>query len=987
MHLPDLVTYPAATATTVPCLLDGRSAGHLVDGGMADLFAVRVTPDGAMSRRHPVARLPAGSIMPSPTVAGPWRLLVAPLPGTTLRGISADGLRALHATARRHPQNPTTLAFARSVDLAIRAINTALQQGQPPRGTTRTTAIRPMILTAGEALATDGSVAWLSTLTGLLRREAPDCPGPAHADELITLAGRDWVVAETDCAVQLRSSHDLLTSGRLGAELDAYVGRLLRVLDRRISQAESSHLARIEQRKVANAAMLGSAARQSLRVLGVGAGQVRAAAPSMVELDPIGRAAAVLRVVTGHDRDLVREPIDRELNPRDDRDAVLAVARSSALHTREVALPADWLRRDVGPLVVWQPIGDVPVFDRTAERPVRALPVVFRRGRYHRVDPETLACTPLRGPAAEDLGEQALTVQLPMPEHGGRRALLRTGLRGVRRDLSGVLFAAALVATLGLATPLVTGAVLGQVAASGQAAQLIDVSLLFLGSALLAAMVGVIRNLLFLRLEGRAERDTQILVWDRLMRLPVRFFTTLSSGELASIVLGVTFIREALGGLLAQALSAVLMSVMVVVLLVSVDVAVAGVAVGVIMVTVAGTAVLGRVVVRRQRQALPAEHRLSALTNQMIGGIAKVKLAAAEDRAYARWATMNSTAEQAARRVRSVQSLLAAASTALPTAAQLLLLALLTGPLAGRLRPADFFLVNSAFLLLIGMLLVLVNAGVAALVMLPRIEDLSLVADTEPEQHTDRVDPGELGGEIQLVDVDFGYAPETPPVLQGLSLRIEPGQFVAIVGPSGSGKSTLLRLLLGFDQPDTGSVLYDGQDLSELDTAAVRRQCGVVLQNGQLFAGTLRENIAGAGSYPLERLWDAARIAGIDSDIADLPMGMSTMIPFGGGTLSVGQRQRLLIARALVGRPRILFFDEATSALDNRTQDIVSTGLNALAVTRVVIAHRISTVADADVIIVLDRGRVVQTGRYDDLMADEAGPFAQLARRQLLAAD
>jgi ATP-binding cassette subfamily C protein len=219
-------------------------------------------------------------------------------------------------------------------------------------------------------------------------------------------------------------------------------------------------------------------------------------------------------------------------------------------------------------------------------------------------------------------------------------------------------------------------------------------------------------------------------------------------------------------------------------------------------------------------------------------------------------------------------------------------------------------------------------------------------------------------------------------VLDDLTLRIEPGEFVAIVGPSGSGKSTLLRVLLGFDAPSEGGVFYDGQALSGLDMRGLRQQIGVVLQHSRIMAGDIFSNIVGSSGRTLEEAWKAARSAAFDADIEAMPMGMHTVLAQGGGTLSGGQRQRLLIARALAAQPRVLFFDEATSALDNRTQAAVSTSLDQLRVTRVVIAHRLSTIQHADRIVVLDRGRIVQSGRFENLLR-QGGTFGALARRQL----
>jgi ABC-type bacteriocin/lantibiotic exporter with double-glycine peptidase domain len=251
-----------------------------------------------------------------------------------------------------------------------------------------------------------------------------------------------------------------------------------------------------------------------------------------------------------------------------------------------------------------------------------------------------------------------------------------------------------------------------------------------------------------------------------------------------------------------------------------------------------------------------------------------------------------------------------------------------------------------------------------------------------PERSALRRDPGRLSGKLDVTNVAFRYSPDAPPALNGVSIQAAAGEFIAIVGPSGSGKSTLIRLLLGLEQPLQGTIQYDGQDLRHLDSELVRRQIGVVLQNGKLFPGTLYENII--GSYPgtIDDAREAARQAGIEADIRALPMGMHTVVTEATAAFSGGQVQRLIIARALVGKPRILIFDEATSSLDNVTQAIITQSLSRLAVTRIVIAHRLTTVRQADRIYVFDKGRIAQTGKYDELVK-APGPFAEFAKRQL----
>lgn len=263
----------------------------------------------------------------------------------------------------------------------------------------------------------------------------------------------------------------------------------------------------------------------------------------------------------------------------------------------------------------------------------------------------------------------------------------------------------------------------------------------------------------------------------------------------------------------------------------------------------------------------------------------------------------------------------------------------------------------------------------------PYFERLEPILDEIPENSKNKGRSVKLKGNIEISNINFRYTHDGPKILNDVSLQINQGEFIAITGSSGSGKTTLLRLLLGFEKADTGAIFYENQDISQLDIHKLRKQLGVVLQNGGLMPGDIFTNIAGTANLTLEEVWEAARMAGFDHDIKEMPMGMHTVISEGAGTLSGGQKQRLIIARALARKPKILIFDEATSALDNRTQEIVTQSLNRLTVTRIVIAHRLSTIKNADKIVVLENGRVEEIGTYDELLHNK-GTFFNLVKRQ-----
>jgi ATP-binding cassette subfamily C protein len=374
---------------------------------------------------------------------------------------------------------------------------------------------------------------------------------------------------------------------------------------------------------------------------------------------------------------------------------------------------------------------------------------------------------------------------------------------------------------------------------------------------------------------------------------------------------------------------------------------------------------------------------MTATTHELLNGIVKVRTASAERRIFARWAVRYAGDTRRSYEAFRIDDVRVVFEGAFPTAMVLILFA--TVVLIGREAvPTAAFM---GFYVALGQLqTAVVNVARSTVTLLevkPVLDQASPILEEAAESDTAKEHPGRVDGAFALREVTFTYPGATRPIFDGLSVTIEPGEFVAVVGPSGSGKSTLLRLVLGFEAIDGGTVTIDGVDVTSLDMDAVRRQIGVVLQQTALLPGSVFENIAGSVPITEDEAWDAARRAGFDRDIERLPDGMATNIGDGVGILSGGQRQRLQIARALAGRPRALLLDEATSALDNLTQSVVTRTIEELDMTRIVIAHRLSTIASADRVVVIAGGRVVQDGPYTEL-ANAPGPFSELIARQQL---
>ncbi len=532
---------------------------------------------------------------------------------------------------------------------------------------------------------------------------------------------------------------------------------------------------------------------------------------------------------------------------------------------------------------------------------------------------------------------------------------------------------------LALVVPLASGVLFNRFIPARDQSGVLQVALAMVAAVLATGAFQITRAVAVARMGARMDESIEAAVWDRLLTLPVTFFRQYSSGDLALRATSISAIRRIVSSVVTTAVLGAAFSVFSFALLFFYDVRLALVA-AVLLIAATGLGIAAFVVqVRDRRSAFEVRGRQAGLVFEMLNGISKLRVAGAEARAFSVWARLVGGAS--ARRSQLIATQLNVAYAALPLLALVVIFP--TAVLAGTTLTAGTFLAfNTAFTQVITAVITLGTSLGAVAQVIPLYERVKPILNAVPESDEAKADPGELLGDIELSDVSFRYAADGPLVLDQVSFRARPGQFVALVGPSGSGKSTILRLLLGFEKPEAGTIHLDAQDLDGLDLPAVRRQMGVVLQSGQLSPGSIYSNIVGSAPYTLDDAWEAARQSGLDADIKRMPMGMHTMVMEGGAGLSGGQRQRLLIARAIVGRPRILLFDEATSALDNRTQAVVTESLARLQTTRIVIAHRLSTVINADRIHVVDAGRIVESGSYDELMA-LGGVFFQLAARQL----
>lgn len=546
--------------------------------------------------------------------------------------------------------------------------------------------------------------------------------------------------------------------------------------------------------------------------------------------------------------------------------------------------------------------------------------------------------------------------------------ILVPAVKGQRRLLAVTAVCSLLLTTLGLALPLTTAAIVdGFVEGGGLGPWTVAlVPLLAITTGGLAAA----RGMALVRLQTGLGRHLASRAVEGVLRAPYRFFERRGTGDLVSRVGSTEVVREVLA---SQLVAAVLDSVF---------------ALGYVAVALAADPVLGSVsaalavlqllamigtstrAARLQREELLADARTTSVLVEAVSGIATVKAFGAEAAMGERWAAHHELRLDAAARRGKVIAAADTCGTAVRVAAPVLfLLVAWSRTRSGALGPGEALALAAmaaASLVPVGAVFGHLRAAYSLASVLDHLHD---VLEVEPEQASPCADPGELRGGIELADVGFRHDGRGPWAVRHVDVRIEPGWKVAVVGPSGSGKSTLARLLTGLYPPSEGSVRYDGQDLSALDLSSVRSQLGVVLQEPFLFAGSIRDNIAlGRPDAELADVIAAARAAGVHDEIATLPLGYETMLAEAGAGLSGGQRQRISLARALLVRPAVLVLDEATSALDVHLEARIEENLRSLAMTQIVISHRLSAVHDADLVLVLQDGQVVEAGPPGDLL-------------------
>ena len=546
-----------------------------------------------------------------------------------------------------------------------------------------------------------------------------------------------------------------------------------------------------------------------------------------------------------------------------------------------------------------------------------------------------------------------------------------------------VLIALATLATtaIGLLGPKLNNLLMGTVVDSKNYELLIGITVFMISVSISTLLITSVRSLLMNRINTKLSLSVQAATMMRVLSLPADFFKQYSSGDLSSRA---QYIQSLCSMLISTVLSTGLTSIfslMYVTQIFAYAPALVVPALGIICATILFSLVTTFTQMKYTKKRMELSAQESGMSYAMITGIQKIKLSGAEKRMFARWSKLYSKQLMASYNPPMFLRANGAFSAIISMGGMILMYFM---AVQSKVSVADYYAFNTAYGMVSGAFMSIAGIATTIAQFKPTIEMAKPIMDAIPEISQGKLVVERLSGGIELNNVSFRYNENMPNVVDNLSLKIRPGQYVAIVGATGCGKSTLMRIMLGFEKPQKGAVYYDGKDLAGIDLKSLRRKIGVVMQNGKLFQGDIYSNIViSAPQLTMDDAWAAAEMSGIADDIRRMPMGMHTIISEGSGGISGGQRQRLMIARAIAPKPRILMFDEATSALDNITQRIVSESLEKLKCTRIVIAHRLSTIKECDRIIYLEKGKILEDGSYDQLIA-LGGKFAELVERQRL---
>ena len=956
-------------AANLPVQLDDSESVWFIDHGAVNIFLVEFKHGVQQAPPQHLLRCERGGLIfgVAPDEQGgkdrdtTLSLIAKGSPGTLLKRLPASSLFEVH---------PAELAARTDAWLTDFTDTLSRFASDRPRPTALAEPGRTATFAPGTLCIRRG-VAWVSepSHSGSLFMDMVDQAELASADgqheAAVPLTRTSWLTLFDETTAAVESTETLARQGTLLSAMATFhaIAFSLERLNRRLATVDDANL---ERERTTSRRTAEKTARQRLFNI------------YDLPVEPAATAedtalADALQIIGHHQGIDFRIPARSELSASPV--SLVDILDASGIRARRVRLEAEdrWWREDSNALLA---------FRAEDGQAVVLMPRTF--GGYQEIDPVSKRSVRIDANQSGALRPDAWMFYSPLPPRStGPADLLRIALRGSAGDVTRLIMAGLPGGVIKLLPALVLGFVANHIMAGGSTPVLYAVTATLAGVGLLGALLHLLQGTAVMRLEGRSTSRVEAAFWDRLMRLPPKVLHRYPAGDLA--MSGMTFqnLRDGLQGVVADSLvSAVfLLPVFGVIFFYDATLGVVALVFGLasLLVTIA----IGLCQISPYGRMIRAARRVTGRLFQIVKGMAKLKVEGAEGSAFAIWARDYREQKRAELELGTLEGHSRAFGAALPFLAGGVLLFAVVAVSDRNVPVGDFLVVYSVFIVFQSAIGRLGESFGTLAAMLPAFEQMRPLLAAVPETEIGGEPVERLGGEILFDRVSFRYDPDGPLILDDVTIHARAGEFVAIAGESGAGKSTLFRLALGVDRPTAGAVYYDGRDLRHLNLKQLRRKIGAVPQAVGLYPQDLWDNLVSfRDDVDNDEIWAAVRTAEMEDEIKAMPMGMMTMVGTSGSVLSGGESQRITIARSVIGNPRIMLFDEATNWLDNDSQAKVMQNLTTLTSTRVVIAHRLSTLEQADRIYVLRAGKVVQRGSFKDLMAVD-GVFRDLVRRQV----
>ena len=666
------------------------------------------------------------------------------------------------------------------------------------------------------------------------------------------------------------------------------------------------------------------------------------------------------------------KPVDIPEEISDGLEQIDYCLRHYGMMRRDIELKEDWYHDAFGPILG---------FMKGSRNPVALLPNAFKG--YYYIDSNTGKHVRINRKNVDLFENEAICFYKPLPlkKLGIPDLIIYMKSNINTADIMVVFFASLMVSSVGLFLTKITVALSGPVLNSRSTRALVCAAIFIFCITLSTHLISTITELLSGRLNTKTSVAVESAMIMRIISLPVSFHRNYSPGELKSRSMAVNELCQLLQDILVTTGFTAIASLLYVTQIFRYAPGLVVPSVIIILITVGFSLITTLLQIKVSKIIRENTAKEEGMSYSLITGIQKIKLAGAEKRAFARWLNIYSDKAALQYNPPTLLKVSNVINTAISLFSTIIIyyIAVITG-----VNQSEYLGFTVAYGDLMGAFNSFSNLAISMAQIDPILKMAEPFLKTVPEVSEDREIVTNISGNVEIAHVSFRYSDKTPFVLKDLSLKINAGDYVAIVGRTGCGKSTLIRLLLGFETPESGAIYYDGRDMATLDLGSLRKNIGTVTQDGGLFQGDIYSNIVITNpNLTMDEAWAAAETAKVADDIKSMPMGMFTVISEGQGGISGGQKQRLMIARAIANKPKLLIFDEATSALDNITQKQVSEALDSMGCTRIVVAHRLSTIKHCDKILVLDQGQIVESGTYDELI-EKNGKFAELVARQRL---